>query len=199
MENIALLKCYSAIVAGGKSNDPLLSVSYDEFSGIFKMDMNSNSEEFSLEFLLLLFNTINEYYTSTSVEKNQKTYGLIASKTDSLSNLVASKEYQLARAIDSKQNIVLAMSKLEEMRLTKDIEILYKQLGEAVKNREMAEFSLLNNTPFIQEIDLPIYPLQKKKPSLMKNLIIGGFLGLFLSVLFIVGRKILKDAMAEEN
>ena len=68
--------------------------------------------------------------------------------------------------------------------------------GEIIKNLEISDFTLRNKTPFVQPIDRPILPLDAEKTSLFKSMFIGGFLGLFLSILFITIRKILREVMS---
>jgi uncharacterized protein involved in exopolysaccharide biosynthesis len=69
--------------------------------------------------------------------------------------------------------------------------------AEALKNLEMADFSLKNSLPFIQLIDAPIAPLSSEKTPYTKNLIIGAILGMLIAIGFIVSRKIYRDAINE--
>ena len=67
--------------------------------------------------------------------------------------------------------------------------------SEVLRNLEITRFSLMNNTPLIQIIDGPRYPLPYEKPSKRKALIIGGFLGGFLCCLYLIMKKILSNLM----
>ena len=58
---------------------------------------------------------------------------------------------------------------------------------EATKNLELAKFNLLINTPIIQVIDKPIFPLEEKRPRAVVGFLSGFFLGgaLFLGCIII--------------
>jgi uncharacterized protein involved in exopolysaccharide biosynthesis len=55
---------------------------------------------------------------------------------------------------------------------------------ELVKQLEMAKVSHRNNTPLIQIIDSPIYPLENSRWKLMKTLIYGFSLGVFFMTFY---------------
>jgi LPS O-antigen subunit length determinant protein (WzzB/FepE family) len=67
--------------------------------------------------------------------------------------------------------------------------------AEALKNLELAEFSLRRKEPFIALIDSPIAPIAPQSESKIKAIIIGLLLGGLISGTFIVGRKIYREAM----
>ncbi len=198
LSNEALLTLH-AFIAGTKNNKGILSNSIDETSGIISLELTSLSETLAVEFLIILFNVIDEYYVEKTIEKNQRTYSIIENKVDSINGLVYNKEYRLAELIDSRRKLIKTTTKLDQLRLEKDLKILIEQQIEATKLKEQAEFSLLNTTPIIQKVDFPIYPIFPNSPSLLKAIIIGGFIGGFLSVVFIVIRKIYRDAMASDE
>ncbi len=198
LENGAILKLHSYLV-GSEDSEGIYSVSVDELSNIFKMNLTSLSESLSIEFLLALYEEIDEYYVSQAIEKSYKTYSIIENKMDSIAGLLAGKEYALAQEMDQGRRLVLTTSKLESLRLEKDIKILLAQYGEVVKNKELSEFSLLSLTPILQPLDAPLYPIEPEEPSMLMAIIIGGFIGGFLSVCLILARRIYLDIMAEDN
>jgi uncharacterized protein involved in exopolysaccharide biosynthesis len=67
--------------------------------------------------------------------------------------------------------------------------------GEAVKNTEIAGFSLKNKTPFIRVIDSPLSPLAAVRPSLPRSLLIGILLGGLVGSIFVVGRMVWRNIM----
>ena len=79
--------------------------------------------------------------------------------------------------------------------MDRDVKMLQVVYGEAIKNLEMADFALKNKTPFIQAIDLPVAPLKKVKKSKLKGLLTGLSIGILLGSVFVVGRKIIRNAM----
>ena len=66
-------------------------------------------------------------------------------------------------------------------------------LTELVKQSELAKVTLRKDTPLIQVIDRPILPLVKEKFGKAKGILLGGFLAGFLTVLVLIGRRVLKE------
>ncbi len=64
---------------------------------------------------------------------------------------------------------------------------------ELVKNLEVARISLRLEAPLIQIIDVPIFPLEKKKVSRLKGLLLGGFLFGKLTLLYLIVFKWIKN------
>jgi uncharacterized protein involved in exopolysaccharide biosynthesis len=67
--------------------------------------------------------------------------------------------------------------------------------SEAIKNAEVADFAMKSKVPFVQSIDIPFSPLTPTRPSLLLNLVIGTSIGLFISIIFISIRKLLRDSL----
>jgi len=65
-------------------------------------------------------------------------------------------------------------------------------LTELVKQTELAKVTLRKETPLIQIIDKPILPLKKEKFGRLKGIIIGGFLAGFMSVIYLIFRRLFK-------
>jgi uncharacterized protein involved in exopolysaccharide biosynthesis len=66
-------------------------------------------------------------------------------------------------------------------------------LTELVKQSELAKVTVRKETPLIQVIDRPILPLPKERFGKAKGLIMGGFLAGFLTVLFLIVRRLLRE------
>jgi uncharacterized protein involved in exopolysaccharide biosynthesis len=69
-------------------------------------------------------------------------------------------------------------------------------LTQLVGNLELAKVTLRKETPLVQIIDKPIYPLEKEKVSKLKSLILGGFLAGFLTLLYLVFGSLYKKLVA---
>lgn len=78
---------------------------------------------------------------------------------------------------------------------TRDKTILVTMFGEITKNLELAKFTLSQETPAIQIVDSSGMPLKKEKASRIKTgLTFSLFFG-FLSILLLVGKKIMKGIL----
>jgi uncharacterized protein involved in exopolysaccharide biosynthesis len=65
-----------------------------------------------------------------------------------------------------------------------------------VAQLELSKVSLRKETPLVQLIDRPILPLEKEKLGKKKALILGGFLGGFLTVLYLVFGQLYRKLVA---
>jgi uncharacterized protein involved in exopolysaccharide biosynthesis len=64
-----------------------------------------------------------------------------------------------------------------------------------VKNLEISKVSLRKETPLIQVIDKPVYPLIKKRISALKGVVISAFAGMGLTILILALGKMYEKIM----
>ena len=55
--------------------------------------------------------------------------------------------------------------------------------------------NIRKETPLIQVVDEPIYPLKKEDLSAIKGVVLGGFLGGFLIVVVLLIRRLVKTIL----
>ncbi|MGB1206662.1 MAG: hypothetical protein ACPG5B_13510 [Chitinophagales bacterium] len=175
-----------------------------EQSGIITVSYTGTSEQFSKEFIETLVKNLEGYYSKKSVEQQQKTYNIIKNRVDSLANSLYQKEEQLATWIDNNRvplrvGSLTAKKMMEQERLKSRAEILSVMYAEAIKSREIAYMNLLSNTPVIQIIDLPIYPIKGKEFNRLTYYIYAILAAFFLVTLFVVFNKIVRDAFKDDK
>jgi uncharacterized protein involved in exopolysaccharide biosynthesis len=157
-------------------------------SGILSLSIKSENEEFSVNVTKKIYDKLSRFYIEQSIQKQKVTYDQISDKTDSVLQELRIVEVRLARVKDRFNDVLTRSSRIEEGRLTRDAQMLTIMYGEAIKNRESAEFLLSSVTPFFQVIDDVMTPLSKNKKSIPKAGVIGGvvggvlIVGLFLTV-----------------
>ncbi|MDH3246510.1 MAG: hypothetical protein OEM26_17960 [Saprospiraceae bacterium] len=195
LENRAL-KAMINLMNGTKKQEASYQTSYNETTGIMKLEFDSPQESLSIHFLDTIFHRLRGYYIEKAIEKAEATYNVIKDKTDSLQNALAAAEYQLANFTDQSRGIYSARDgALQQTRLSNSVQRLQVMYAEALKNLEIAEFSLKRKEPFFALIDSPIPPIKPVSKSKLKAVIIGALLGSLISVMFVVGRKIYREAM----
>jgi uncharacterized protein involved in exopolysaccharide biosynthesis len=69
-------------------------------------------------------------------------------------------------------------------------------LTQLVAQLELSKVSLRKETPLVQLIDRPIFPLEREKTSKLTSLILAGFLAGFLIVLYLVLSRLYKKIVA---
>jgi len=66
--------------------------------------------------------------------------------------------------------------------VTRNRTVAFTLYGEVVKNLETLKISLVNQTPIIQVLDLPQFPLNNQKIRLYVTLLFGFFIGILISL-----------------
>lgn len=192
-----VLKILYGKLIGSEDKKGILGSSINDETGVMSMYLEANNEELSIKLLKILFENLSDFYVNKTIEKQKLTFEITKQKVDSIRQVMNDYQFQLLKIKDTQRNSILYQSKAKELTIKRELQALTLGYGEALKNQEIANFALKSKTPFIQPIDLPIPPLSSSKDSRVykKNLIIGGFLGSFLAIIFIIGRKVIRDAM----
>jgi len=191
------LKSLVTKIGGNPDNNTngFLDTRFNESSRILYLSTTTMNPDLSIQLTNTLFDELSHFYVSKSIEKQQSTYDILKTKTDSLQAVLDVKENQLASFEDTWLGTYSSKSKLQERRLEKEIRLLNLALGESIKNLEIADFAVRNTTPYVQIIDRPIFPLNGYKTSTIRNLILGFIIGFILAGLFFLFKKIYLDAM----
>lgn len=196
LENKALKLLHSKVIGNpAESIESLMNISYGDETAIMKMEVTSETEALSIELLESIYKQLSTFYIEKTIEKPLNTYVTIKEKVDSIESALEATEYALANEQDSNRGLVTKKSSIRKERLRRNSQILSVAYAKALENLEIADFSLKNATPFFQVIDQPLAPIQPKSRSKLRAIIIGSFIGGFLTVLFIIIRKIYREAM----
>lgn len=201
-ENKALQQVHVAIVGNPKAGTVgIMETEVSEETGILSLTMNARNEELSIILARNVFDALSAFYTSKSVQQEQETFDLMRHKRDSLYKALTGTDYALARFNDANANVIRQTPMVPSGQMIRQSGILAGAYAEALKNTELAEFSLSISKPFVQAIDLPVPPLTKVTPSPVKLTLYSVLTGLLLGTVFIGFRKFYRDAMqlAEET
>ncbi len=101
--------------------------------------------------------------------------------------------------VNPNPNPSLQTLRVPSQRRQVDVQANTAILSELVKNLEIAKMSLLQETPLIQVIDVPILPLEKEKVGKLKGLLLGGFIAGFLMIFIVTIRNILKNILSKDE
>ena len=193
-ERKALLALYGLLM-GGEDSDGLATAGYDDVSSILYITYETTNETLSIDLARTHFERLKEFYIDQAIARQKATFDLMREKVDSIQGELTSADLDLATFTDRSQSMWSNVDKLKGERLRREIMKLAAMQAEAVKNMELAEFSLKSARPVIQELDIPISPIEPNKPSLLKAIVLGGFIAFVLTTIFIVVRSMIKDAM----
>ena len=143
-------------------------------STIITLDINSTNQIFSKTFVEKLLQQTSEMYIDIKTGNLSKSIGKMQRKVDSLQAALSSKG-------DIRNFINLSVP---NEGVSRDKNVSSALYGEVVKNLETMKLSLINQTPVIQVLDMPKYPLMDQRIPARYPLLIGFALGIGLSLAY---------------
>jgi uncharacterized protein involved in exopolysaccharide biosynthesis len=105
-------------------------------------------------------------------------------KADSLTAIINSKSYQSASAQVLDANAAYKTAAVPSEIAQRDRVVAYAIYTEVVKNLEAGRMTVANQTPVIQLLDVPKFPLEDKRKPLLLLLVAGIAAGIAISFLF---------------
>jgi hypothetical protein len=162
----------------------------DKKLALMKIDVSSKNEFFSKEFNNSLVNEVNTFYISTKTKKSLNSIQILQGKADSVKGVMNGAIISAAIAIDNTPNLnptkqVQRIAPAQRSQFT--AETNRAVLSQLIQNLEMSKVGLLKETPLIQIVDEPIYPLKVDEINLIKEVVLFSFVAVFLlSVILIL-------------
>ena len=164
----------------------LTVVKPDKKLGFFKMTVNTKDEVLSKLISEKILKIATDFYVETKVGRLRKNVSRLERRTDSIYNLLnykthATREDALLLLNGNFSNINEAINSEISQR---DKTVLTTIYGELMKNLEATKASLIQETPTVQIVDSPNYPLDKEEVKWYMGILMGGFLSFCASILF---------------
>ena len=166
----------------------------DKKIDIITMDFSSKNEQFSKDFCETLARQVGQYYVATKTKRARTNMEILERQTDSIRGELNSAISGVATANDNTFNLNPALNarRVPSARKQVDVQANTAILTELVKQTELAKVTFRRETPLIQVLDRPIYPLKNDKLSKLKGIILGGFIAGFFLALFLIAKKMIE-------
>jgi hypothetical protein len=171
----------------------------DKKLSLIQATCTSTNEIFSKFFLETLNNQVTDFYIGIKTKRQKDNVNILQSRADSLYRVLSYSMFSSATMADQNINMAKQVAGVGRQKKQIDLQVASTAYGEVIKNLEIAKMTLQKETPLIQVIDQPVFPLEKVKASRLKGMLIGGFLAGFLIVVFLLGQKYYKEMMAKEG
>lgn len=170
----------------------------DKKLSIIKVDVKSSDEYFAKAFNDQIVYNVNEFYILTKTKKSLNNVNILQHKTDSVKSVMNGAIYTAAAVADETPNLnptrqVQRVAPMQRSQFT--AESNKTVLALLIQNLEMSKMSLLQETPLIQVVDKPVFPLEKYKLSRAKAMIIGCLAMGFLTAVILLLKKILSTSL----
>jgi hypothetical protein len=180
-------------------NNKVLGVSKpDKKLNIINVDVQFGDELFAKNFDDKLVSNVNDFYVKTKTKKTSLNVQILQKQADSMRQVLNSSIGGVASALDAAPNAnpSLLTLRVPSQRKQVDVQASSAIYAELVKNLELSQISLMQETPLIQVIDSPILPLPVEKISKTKSLVIGFILGFFVCLIFVSVKMAFEKLMA---
>ena len=170
----------------------------DKKVSILSIEMNSTNELFAKQFCETIANETSDYYVEIKSKKSKLNVEILQRQADSIRAELNNAMTGAAAATDNIFNLNMALNikRVPGTRRQVDVQANTSILTQLVGNLELAKVTLRKETPLLQIIDRPTFPLEKEKVSKLNSLILGGFLAGFLIVLYLIFSKLYKKIIA---
>lgn len=187
-------------------HDSILGVIYSDLSknsltigqkdkkiDIITMEFSSTNEQFSKDFCETLAKKVGQFYVTTKTKKARMNMKILEVQTDSIRRELNYAITGVATANDNNFNLnpALNIRRVPSARKQVDVQANTAILTELVKQSELAKVTLRRDTPLIQVLDRPIFPLKKDRVGKLKGIVMGGFIAGFLMVFLLIIKKLL--------
>ncbi len=167
----------------------------DKKLSIISVKVEAKDEVFAKEFADNIVATVNTFYINTKTKKSLQNVRLLQRQTDSVYAVMSGALYVGASSVDATPNLNPARQilRVPMQRSQFNAETNRAILGELVKNLELSKMALRKETPLIQVIDRPVFPLNVTRVGLVKGLILGVVVGLGLTLIVLFLLLFIKD------
>jgi LPS O-antigen subunit length determinant protein (WzzB/FepE family) len=177
IEDSILNKAYEQIIKG-----QLDVFRKDKKLSIIILRMKGGDEFFCKRFVELLASNAIQFYTDYKSRKARQNVEILQRQTDSVRTMLFGSISDVAAINDLNVNPLRQSLKTSSQRRQIDVQVNGNLYGELLKNLELAKLALRKETPLIQVIDTPQYPLEKKKPGRLMTGISFAFFGTLIAI-----------------
>jgi hypothetical protein len=130
----------------------------------------------------LLFET-SRFYVNIKTNSAIENVKRLQQRADSLTAIINIKSYSAASFQILDPNVAYKSAFVQGELSQRDKTIVYNIYSEVVKNLEMGRMALVNQTPNIQVLDQPKYPLIDQRKSILFLIAVGTIIGLFIGLM----------------
>lgn len=171
----------------------------DRKLSIIQVNISSKDEAFSKVFNQTLVENVNNFYFETKTKKTSENLQILQSQADSVKKLLDKNLEDLAFYSDKtpNPNPILQAGYINVRKKQIDVQANTAIYSEIVKNLEVAKVNQRNNSPLIQIIDGPRYPLHKYEVKILKGGVFGALFAVFFSVFGLYFREIYRKHISE--
>lgn len=158
----------------------------DKKTGIVNVDFTSKDEVFSKLFVEKLMSVTYKFYKDTRTAQSKANIDMMEITADSIKRLYESSLFKSASYSQLNINTAIQTAAVPRIKQENNAQLYATVYAEVLKNLETLKLDLARQTPLVQIIDTPILPLEKDRLGKAKGMVIGGLIGGFLIVIYLL-------------
>lgn len=164
---------------------------------IINIEVVNEDEKFAKLFCENIAKETSDFYVQTKTKKARNNFELLQKQVDSIRIELNNSINGVATQIDNVYNLNPAFNIRGAPSKRKQIDVQANTaiLTNLVVQLELAKIAVRKETPLIQLIDSPRFPLDKIKFGKLKFIILGGLIMSFLFLFYIIGVKLYNKIM----
>ncbi|PZX58114.1 GumC domain-containing protein [Algoriphagus chordae] len=166
---------------------------------IIQVTVLSKDEAYAKSFNEHLVENVNEFYRETKTKKTSENLSILQSQADSVRKILDQSIDSFASATDRVPNAnpLLSTATIETRKKQIDVQATGAVYEEVVKNLEIAKVNHRNNSPLIQIIDSPRFPLERSEIRLVKGMVYGCAIIGMLTIFWLYFRRLYQKHVQE--
>lgn len=159
----------------------------DRKLSIIQVSITSKDQFFAKHFNEQLVENVNNFYFETKTKKTAENLAILQSQADSVRIILDRSLVDFASATDNvpNPNPLVQRAMVESKKRQVDVQASSTIYAEIVKNLEIAKVNHRNNSPLIQIIDYPRFPLEESRIKPRKGMVFGGVIMLIIGIFYI--------------
>lgn len=166
----------------------------DKKSSFIEVSATMKSESLAKSYCEKIVERAVDRYVTMKTQRQKATVEKLQIRADSISNLLRQKTISSAslQTFSSTMDInplFKTGSSIAVETTLRDKTMLATIFASVVQNLELAKFTLSQETPVIQVVDLPILPLHKNKSSRSQFAVTFSIISIFFFLLFLLTKK----------
>jgi hypothetical protein len=172
-------------------NKNVLSASKpDKKQTFITVNCKHTNDTLALRFAEAMIEVVTEKYIRSITRNVRRSLAVLRKEADSIQWVMNRNIARNASNMDYNINPLQQSAKIEQNKSLIDMQISISLYGEIIKNLKLAELALKKQTPLIEIVDVPHFPLKKSGWPLWQFIVVGalaGF-GLALGILHFTGK-----------
>jgi len=154
--------------------------------GMSQILFTSKDEEYSKLFVENLMDQTSTFYKETKTAQAVENLNMVQKTADSVRHLYETALEHSSSLSSVNVNRAMQTAMVPKLKQEYDVQLYGTVYAEVLKNLETLKLDLARETPIIQIIDKPRFPLKKDKLGKIKGVALGGIFAGFLIVLVLL-------------